>query len=284
MFNLYEVLINHIVGAIFEEDIKDLLYSPYGISLAQHDKTNEKFKLYIKDIISAEISWGVDKILEIYNMYSDTSKGLFITKNNQYYGFINLKNLLELSYSRNIEIASDQNPLTKLAGNKSIEKYLDNVFINKHENDYFIVYFDFNDFKPFNDTYGFRQGDRAILLFSEILKNYIDSVDFIAHIGGDDFFVAFSNKLYKDVFIIINSIQTLFKQEVKKFYTKKDRKNEFLRIKDRFGVKRKFKLLEVSSAIINITSKTKQENFDLILGSVKKASKVINIPLGISII
>ena len=64
---------------------------------------------------------------------------------------------------KNIAIARDQNPLTKLPGNTLITAYISET-LNDLENTYVYVYFDFDNFKPFNDSYGFRIGDRAILL------------------------------------------------------------------------------------------------------------------------
>ncbi|MEA3552846.1 MAG: GGDEF domain-containing protein [Campylobacterota bacterium] len=285
--NSFVPIVNHLeqlFGVIYEKDIKKMSYSQYGMSLVKNDTSNEKLKRYIKEAVSAEITWGVDKVLEIYNMYSQNSNGIFITKNNQYYGFVDLNNLLSLSYNRNLEIASDQNPLTKLPGNKSIEKFLENLFEQKQTKIYHIVYFDFNDFKPFNDSYGFRQGDRAILLFADILKKEINSESFTAHIGGDDFFVGFENKEYLDVYNIINKIQNSFKNQAKELYNKEDRKNGFIKTKDRFGISRKFKLLAVSSAIVEISSRTKKENFDLALGAIKKDSKKSDVPIIVTII
>ncbi|MEA2018733.1 MAG: GGDEF domain-containing protein [Campylobacterota bacterium] len=276
--------LDQLCGVIYEEDTKQFSYSPYGASLAKHDKSNEKLKTYIKDAISVEITWGVDKVLEIYNMNSQDSKGIFITKNNQYYGFINVNNLLSLSYNRNIEIASDQNPLTKLAGNKKIEEFLYHAFKHKKKDTFHIVYFDFNDFKPFNDMYGFRQGDRAILIFADILKKELSDDTFIAHIGGDDFFVGFENKDYMEVYTVINTIQQQFKTNVKVLYSKDDKQNGYIEIKDRFGVERKFHLLGVASAIVEISKETNKNNFDLALGSIKKDSKKIDTPLSITIL
>jgi len=276
--------IGQLYGVIYEEDIKKFSYSPFGKSLAIHDTTNEQLKAYIKEAISVEITWGVDKVLEVYDMYCKDAKGIFVTKNNKYYGFINLNNLLSLSYNRNLEIASDQNPLTKLPGNRSIENFLEEVFKEQQTNRYYIVYFDFNDFKPFNDFYGFRQGDRAILLFATILRREIKSGNFIAHIGGDDFFVGFENKEYLEVYNIINTVQSSFKNEAKELYNKEDKKKGFIKTKDRFGIVRKFNLLAVSSAIVEISSETKKENFDFELGSIKKYSKKSPIPLGVTIL
>ena len=276
--------LDQLCGVIYEKDIKKMSYSQFGMALVKNDTSNEKLKRYIKEAVSAEITWGVDKVLEIYNMYSQNSNGIFITKNNHYYGFVNLNNLLSLSYNRNLEIASDQNPLTKLPGNKSIENYLENAFQQKENKSFHIVYFDFNDFKPFNDSYGFRQGDRAILLFADILKKEIDGSAFIAHIGGDDYFVGFEEKDYSDVFDLIYKVQLSFKNQAKELYSKDDKKSGYIQTKDRFGVSRKFKLLAVSSAIVEIKNITNKENFDFALGAIKKDSKKIDIPLCVTII
>jgi len=276
--------IGQLSGVIYEEDIKQFSYSAYAISLAKNDKSNEKLKKYIKEVVPVEITWGVDKVLESYNMHASNKKGIFVTQNNKYYGFINLQNLLSLSYNRNLEIASDQNPLTKLSGNQKIEEFLSNSFQNKDENSFQIVYFDFNDFKPFNDAYGFRQGDRAILMFADILKKELDYDDFIAHIGGDDFFVGFKNKDFSLVYNLVAKIQQQFCSNTKDLYSKKDKEHNYIQTKDRFGIERKFKLLGVASAVVEITKKTNKDNFDLALGTIKKESKKIDTPLCVSIL
>ncbi len=271
-----------LIGAIYERDVRDLSYSQYGMSLACNDKANTKLKGYIKDVISAEISWSVDKILEIYNINRDTSNGIFITKNSKYLGYVSLNNLLHLSYKRNIEIATEKNPLTKLEGNRSIDKFLKKVFENNSEELYTIVYFDFNNFKPFNDVYGFRKGDRAILLFSEILKKYSPPSAFIGHIGGDDFFLGFKSVKYENIFKIVKTIQEKFKNQVTSLYSKKDREANFIKTKDRFGIERKFELLRVSAAIIEIYPHNKKSEFDFEIGKIKKESKKYDTPIGCS--
>ena len=178
-----------LIGVVYEVDIKKISYSQYGLALAKNDSFGAKLSNYIKPAAWVEYTWGIDKTLELYNSHDD-NKGIFVTMDGKYHGFISVKSLLELSYKRNLQIAQNQNPLTKLPGNSMIEKFLqERSMINKAYSH--MVYFDFNDFKPFNDTYGFRQGDRAILMFSDILRKNIPSEHFIAHIGGDDFFVGF---------------------------------------------------------------------------------------------
>lgn len=204
----------------------------------------------------------------MFNLRGNESKGIFVTKSNKYIGFINVNNLLSLSYKRNLEIAQNQNPLTKLPGNNQIDKFIQNSF--KSDEVTHIVYFDFNDFKPFNDYYGFRQGDRAILIFSELLQKSLRKSAFVAHIGGDDFFVGFRGKKFEKVYKKINQVQQEFKQSVSSLYNEEDKKKGFISTKDRFGINREFKLLSVCSAIIEITKYSNQSNFDKILGKIKK--------------
>ena len=261
------------LGIIYESDIKKISYSQYGLSLAQNRTFSSTLLKYIKPALSVEISWGIDKILEIYNLNSNNSLGIFITSSDKYIGFINLNSLLTLSYKRNIEIATNQNPLTKLPGNNQIEKFIDKSFKKNQKDITHIIYFDFNDFKPFNDIYGFRQGDRAILIFSELLQKRYSKDSFIAHIGGDDFFVGLKNKDKEDVFELTSNVQDEFRNSAKNIYSKEDKKNGFIISKDRFNEKRRFELLSVSAAIIEINSKSDISNFDNTLNILKKASK-----------
>lgn len=270
-----------IMGAIYEVDIKEISYSQYGLSLAKNSSFKEKLRSFIKPVVEIDISWGIDKALEIFNM-NNNAKGIFVSKDSKYYGFIDLSNLLSLSYKRNIEIAQNQNPLTKLPGNEQIDKFLNSVF-NKNK-DAHIVYFDFNDFKPFNDYYGFRQGDRAILMFSEILRKSLPVGNFIAHIGGDDFFVGFVGEHYDSVYKIIHQIQEEFKISVSSLYSKEDIANNYIISKDRFGVERKFNLLSVSCAIVEIKKNSTLKSFNDSLGKIKKASKKTPHPLGSCIV
>ncbi|MDG4870355.1 diguanylate cyclase, partial [Guyparkeria sp. 1SP6A2] len=47
---------------------------------------------------------------------------------------------------------------------------------------------DIDHFKPFNDVYGYRIGDDIIRLAARVLTQAADpQVDFVGHIGGDDF-------------------------------------------------------------------------------------------------
>ena len=270
---------DNFLGIIYETDIKKISYSQYGLALAQNKTFSSSLIKYLKSALYVEISWGIDKILEMYNQNSKDALGIFITQGNKYRGFINLNSLLTLSYKRNIEIATNQNPLTKLPGNNQIEKFIEKTLKRNQKTITHIIYFDFNDFKPFNDIYGFRLGDRAILIFSELLQKRYPKDSFIAHIGGDDFFVGLKNHKFEEVFELTNKVQIEFKNSVENLYSKKDKENGLLIAKDRFNIERSFNLLSVSSAIIEINPKSNISNFDNTLNVLKKASKGSSKPI-----
>ncbi|QKJ21552.1 GGDEF domain-containing protein [Poseidonibacter lekithochrous] len=272
-----------LLGVIYEVDIKKISYSQYGLSLAKNDNISSSLKKYIKKVLSVESSWGIDKTLNRFNHNQKQTAGIFITNAEKYKGFIDLSSLLILSHKRNIEIASNQNPLTKLPGNQQIEKFIHESIKNKKRDESFMLYFDFNDFKPFNDYYGFRQGDRAILIFSELIQKKYSSDNFIAHIGGDDFFIGIKNCSFEEVFELTNNVLEEFRDTAKNLYNNDDKKNGYIITKDRFEVKRKFNLLSTSCAIIGVNSKSQIANFDHTLNLLKKHSKKYPFPLSATI-
>ena len=269
----------YFLGIIYESDIKKISYSQYGLSLAQNQNFSTTLLKYLKPALSVEMAWGIDKILEMYNLNFQNSLGIFITNSDKYLGFINLNSLLTMSYKRNIEIATNQSPLTKLPGNNQIEKFIANSFRNIQINTTHIIYFDFNDFKPFNDIYGFRQGDRAILIFSELLQKRYPKNSFIAHIGGDDFFVGLTDFAFEDVFKLTLDVQNEFEYSARNLYSKEDKEIGYIVSKDRFGTTRNFNLLSVSCAIVEINCKSNILNFDDTLNIMKKESKSLKEPV-----
>lgn len=83
----------------------------------------------------------------------------------------------------------DANPLTRLPGNYSIKMTIQNRIENK--TDFGLGYVDIDNFKAFNDKYGFARGDDMIRMTARIIINVIHRLcqkeGFAGHIGGDDF-------------------------------------------------------------------------------------------------
>ena len=110
-----------------------------------------------------------------------------ITKDGQYFGIVTVKELLEKTMEIEINVAKHMNPLTELPGNVLIEQQLQHC-IDSLEG-YGVLYLDLDNFKPYNDVYGFEKGDQVLMHLADILKGIVSPNDFIGHIGGDDFIV-----------------------------------------------------------------------------------------------
>ena len=267
---------NEPIGIVQENIIKEFLYSHYGKSLLLNDGTKKsKLKNLVTPCGIADINSDIATLIELFSNNPE-SVGIILTNNSKYYGYLSARAIITLMNEENLLFAREQNPLTKLPGNTMIEKYISNIATN--QDSYLLCYFDLDNFKAFNDVYGFRNGDRVILLFADILRKHLPQEFFKAHIGGDDFFVAVQSKGEDEYFYIkkILKVITKFTQDAKDFYSQEDKKRGFIVAKDREENIKEFPLLTVSASIVLILEKTKNrfsKNINEVLSSQKKVAK-----------
>ena len=112
------------------------------------------------------------------------------------------------------------------------------------ESEIVLAYFDFDNFKPFNDTYGFRLGDRAILLFAELMAKVLPrDTCFVGHIGGDDFFAGFRGTAFEEAERHCTELVDTFRRDVESFYDDDTRRRGFIVGHDRQGHAADFPLI-----------------------------------------
>lgn len=239
------------LGIISDKSFKDYTFSRFGSQLLQNPSIGKNLNRFITKFPITDIHTPVEKILEIYTQ-NEHIEGIIIVDNLKYKGFLNARSLLKVLNEKNLAIARDQNPLTKLPGNTLIHKYVSEAMLENDTPHYF-VYFDFDNFKPYNDTYGFRQGDRVILLFSEILKSRAQNLyGFAGHIGGDDFFMGVKGMELNKVYAKVQKLVNRFKNDVSSFYDPEAIEAGCILAKDREGRKTCFPLLTVSAVILEL--------------------------------
>lgn len=118
--------------------------------------------------------------------------GFVITEEGRYKGVGSSHDLMALITEMQISAARYANPLTQLPGNVPINEHVDRMLGGAHS--FVAAYIDIDNFKPFNDTYGYRRGDDVIQLLGQLVCAQVDKrQDFVGHIGGDDFFVIFQS-------------------------------------------------------------------------------------------
>lgn len=168
---------------------------------------------------------------------------IVITNQNKYQGTVTVKDLMEKLIEIEFVYAKHLNPLSELPGNLLIEQQLEKVLASHDKKN--ILYFDLDNFKAYNDLYGFENGDRVLKEFAQILKTRIPAEHFIGHIGGDDFIAIVPKK--KSEQLCINIIHA-FNDAVIKFYNKEDINKGYITSKDRKDVEEDFPFLSVSIA------------------------------------
>nr|BBH88668.1 hypothetical protein KTC_34190 [Thermosporothrix sp. COM3] len=111
-------------------------------------------------------------------------------------------------------------PLTQLPGGLQLEQAIDDKLRSMQP--WSILYLDLDNFKAFNDVYGFLIGNDMIQLLSRICQSvvyqYGNSDDFVGHIGGDDFLIVTTpdrdEKLCKEILRLYqDESQSLYRQE-----------------------------------------------------------------------
>jgi EAL domain-containing protein (putative c-di-GMP-specific phosphodiesterase class I)/GGDEF domain-containing protein len=239
------------VGIVREKELKDYTYSLYGKALISNKTLGRKLKDFVTRCPMADINTKAEHILQAYSAV-ERSEGIIIVDNMKYVGFLSAHSLLRVINEKNLAAARDQNPLTKLPGNNLIHEYVSDVLTATHQ-EVVLAYFDFDNFKPFNDKYGFRLGDRAILLFAELLaKRLPRDTSFPAHVGGDDFFGGFRNVPFEEVGAIVRDLVAAFRCDVESFYDDETRARGHIIGQDRQGNMVTFPLMAVSAALVHL--------------------------------
>ncbi|MFC4528425.1 EAL domain-containing protein [Dyella halodurans] len=121
------------------------------------------------------------------------SDGFIVTSDGQYRGLGTGEALVRRVSELRIDAARHANPLTFLPGNIPTTEHLERLLGGSER--FVVVHVDLTDFKPFNDHYGYSRGDEMIRLLSSLLSEHVDpALDFVGHIGGDDFVVLFQSE------------------------------------------------------------------------------------------
>lgn len=240
-------------GIIHEHRLKSVIYSPFGRSLIQNRSSNlSVLDTYIELIPVVDVSMPLETIIELFSL-SPNAPGVLVIESSRYIGYLSAREMIEVVHERNLISARDQNPLTRLPGNYRINEFIAEIL--ETPNEAVVVYFDFDHFKPYNDYYGFRNGDRVILLFTELMHKTLSTDFFKGHIGGDDFFMGtllHDNITFESVCEQIERLIYKFIDEVREFYDQADRERGFILTEDREGNTKEFKLLSISAVVIRL--------------------------------
>ncbi|MBF0573242.1 MAG: diguanylate cyclase, partial [Desulfamplus sp.] len=194
-----------------------------------------------------------------------------------------VKTHLKLRYTmqelkRLCNMALDANPLTGLPGNNSIKEVIEEAIYEK--NKIGVIYTDLDNFKAFNDKYGFAMGDKVIKFTAQVIKDSLlsleisDSNIFIGHIGGDDFVVISPSDKIHDV---CKEIIKKFDEGIINFYNPEDAVAKCICSTNRRLEQECFPIMSISMAGVDLANSFYKEYLELndVLAGLKKNAKAV---------
>ena len=162
------------------------------------------------------------------------------------YLYYTINNILSLLYA-NRRVS----PLTGLPGNVQIQAEIKKRLLNKET--FSMLYFDLDNFKAYNDVYGFIKGDEIIKFIAKVIHKNIHSTEtdysFVGHIGGDDFIALIANKYSEQ---ICQNIIADFDINVKRYFTNEDNEKGYIEIANRKGIIEQFPLTSISIGVVEV--------------------------------
>jgi EAL domain-containing protein (putative c-di-GMP-specific phosphodiesterase class I)/GGDEF domain-containing protein len=225
------------VGMINRQTMIERMARPYRQELFGK-KPCSKFMDNAPLIVDKNISIHELSTLIVEGEHHHLTNGFIITEDGYYRGVGTGHDLVREITEMQIAAARQANPLTQLPGNIPINERINSLLVSGTI--FFVCYCDLDHFKPFNDVYGFHKGDEVIKLTADVLNEFCDpALDFIGHVGGDDFIVLFRSEDWE---ARCHNILKAFGERILEYFSIEDRERGGYVTEDRQG-KRSFQPL-----------------------------------------
>ena len=263
--------------------IENIYFGRFGYGIYLNAKKKVKDIMEQPDIIFDVNTKAEEAALKIYNREEfRKNDDIIVVENEKYYGTVKVHDLMELLIKRMVQLARDSNPLTGLPGNWALRKYIEEKI--ERGDSFDVIYLDINNFKPYNDHYGFFMGDKVIFIIGEILKKIKKEFNNVKpfHLGGDDFIIVTP---YGEGEKISRLIIDRFESFLPELHGK-DFEVGFYSSVDREGKVKNFPLLSISCAIVPVKENSIKNFAHLasVASEVKHAAKSLAKSSGKSVI
>lgn len=238
-------------GILHERHLKEYIYHPFGRDLLKNKVYERTISNFVEMAPIVGLDSDAEQLMAIFaNM--EGSNCLLLTENMRYAGVVSAASLIKVMNEKKLKTAQDQNPLTGLPGNHAIRDFMRDASRDGDDVRHF-CYCDFDNFKPFNDAYGFHLGDHAISLFAALMRRYFFAErHFLGHVGGDDFFVGVRGWTKDELTEILDRLIGDFHEDVLHFYSDTDRAAGRIRGHDRAGIEALFPLMRCSIGVLEL--------------------------------
>lgn len=119
-------------------------------------------------------------------------------------------------YNNKLEKLASFDSLTKLQNRRTFDLIFDKT-LKQFRRDAIprgVIFFDIDNFKNINDTYGHLVGDKVLVRVANILNSSIRSSDYSARWGGEEFFVLLNDSNQDNTLIIAQNLREKFENDM----------------------------------------------------------------------
>lgn len=247
-----------VVGIVHRTELLELLSKPFGRDLFSRSEIGSIMR---QKPLSVDVALSIEQVSRLvtsrarYHQEDD----FIVCKEGDFVGIGHVIDLLKQITETQIKQARQSNPLTQLPGLVPINDCIEQLI--KDDREFVVAHFDIDNFKPFNDVYGFAKGDEVILALGQSLQeNSSQHHDTVGHIGGDDFIVLWNSRDWKER---VNRVIESFCRRVEDFYLPQHVSEGGFSCDDRYGESRFFPLTTLSVAAVEVAREAVDSAFDI---------------------
>ncbi len=234
-------------GIVHRHSLAEALLKPFANELHSRKPIS---RLMSDDYLAVESSQSLQQVSRLLTSRARQriEEDFIIIEDGCYVGLGRVIDVLKLITELKIQQARYANPLTLLPGNVPIQQCLTRLLQQSREA--VVCYVDIDNFKPFNDIYGYAKGDEVLLSLAQCLNDRVDPTrDFVGHIGGDDFLLVLGSQDWR---ARLNRLLEDFQSQCRRFYREEDLNAGCFVAHDRNGKRQEYALLSLSLGVVHV--------------------------------
>lgn len=262
---------NNVRGLLTRQFMDECFGGRFGYNLNSRKNVAD---ILPKQELQVDRSMSIETVAKLALLRPQTTlyDAVIVCNGTRYYGVVTVKDLLQSAITIQVERATDANPLTHLPGNKVIQDKIEQCL--KEQQPFSIMYLDLDNFKAYNDAYGFENGDLMIQAVAKSMKDACHRNEFLGHVGGDDFVIIASHFEMQEIY---EKIIVSFRSRLKDLYTPEDYARKEILSRNRHGITETFPLASLSCALITNEKEPIRDVYEFSekIAKVKKKSKQI---------
>ena len=212
-----------------------------SIELCKQIRTNEDNNIIPIIVVSSkqDKEFKMDLAKNYVEYYVDKKMGIE-------YLYYRIRNIFRL-----LVVNRTISPLTGLPGNVQIQTELKKRLLRKEK--FTVLYLDLDNFKAYNDEYGFLKGDEIIKFTAKSILVNVNNTEksnmFVGHIGGDDFVAIVSGINCEEA---CQNIIAEFDRNVVNYYSEEDAIRGYIEVENRKGIIEQFPIVSISVGVVEV--------------------------------